>query len=62
MTADQALKIFATEGLAVARPGPDTDVREFRPIHRVPMTASPGPAGKPGRSTDRPTRRKLTGP
>ncbi|MFE6825318.1 GntR family transcriptional regulator [Streptomyces sp. NPDC057690] len=35
MTANQALKILVSEGLAVARPGSGTYVREFRPIRRV---------------------------
>ncbi|MDT0545614.1 GntR family transcriptional regulator [Streptomyces lonegramiae] len=35
MTANQALKILVTEGLAYARPGSGTYVREFRPIRRV---------------------------
>lgn len=35
MTANQALKILVAEGLAVARPGSGTYVREFRPIRRV---------------------------
>lgn len=35
MTANQALKLLVSEGLAVARPGSGTYVREFRPIRRV---------------------------
>ncbi|MFB7780045.1 GntR family transcriptional regulator [Streptomyces bauhiniae] len=35
MTANQALKILVGEGLAVARTGSGTYVREFRPIRRV---------------------------
>ncbi|GAA1889701.1 GntR family transcriptional regulator [Streptantibioticus ferralitis] len=35
MTANQALKLLVGEGLAVARPGSGTYVREFRPIRRV---------------------------
>ncbi|MGW7349939.1 GntR family transcriptional regulator [Streptomyces sp. NPDC054784] len=35
MTANQALKILVSEGLAASRPGSGTYVREFRPIRRV---------------------------
>ncbi|MFE0100071.1 GntR family transcriptional regulator [Streptomyces sp. NPDC059009] len=35
MTASNALKLLITEGLAYARPGSGTYVREFQPIHRV---------------------------